>query len=47
MATATAAAKRMFIDGQFPSWGLDTADPLGAAQALLDQFMDAIEINPA
>jgi AcrR family transcriptional regulator len=39
-------AARMFIDGQFPSWGLDTADPLGAAQALLDRFMDAIEINP-
>jgi AcrR family transcriptional regulator len=36
-------AARMFIDGQFPSWGLDMVDPLGAAHALLDQFMDAID----
>ncbi len=33
---------RMYIDGQFPSWGLDTANPLGAAHALLDQFVDSI-----
>ncbi len=33
---------RMYVDGQFPSWGLDDADPLGAATALLDRFLDSI-----
>ncbi len=34
---------RMYVDGQYPSWGLDAADPLGAAQAILDRFIDSIE----
>jgi AcrR family transcriptional regulator len=33
---------RMYVDGQFPSWGLDADAPLNSAVALVDDFIDAI-----
>ena len=36
---------RMYVDGQFPSWGLDGKDPLNSAVSLVDQFIDAISVS--
>ena len=33
---------RMHLDGQFPSWGIDTADSLNESLAVFDQFIASI-----
>jgi len=34
----------MFIDGQFPSWGLDESVALKESTAILDQFVAGIRV---
>jgi AcrR family transcriptional regulator len=36
---------RMHIDGQFPSWGVDSADALNESIAVLDQFIASISAS--
>lgn len=36
---------RMYVDGQFPSWGMDGDDPLNSAVALVNEFIDAISAS--
>lgn len=33
---------RMYVDGQFPSWGLSELDALAACEAIFDQFIASI-----